>query len=325
MMGRMGEMGGEGFEGSSGFVGLRGVKGERGRQGANGEQGPSGSRGAPGAPVVLPAEFAGQFTFPGLRSSTETSAPLQTGKAGPRRLYRNKRQVEEADPQVDLYDFISYRLDLYRNPNGSREFPARTCKDLHMSYPNLKSGVYWIDPNGGISIDAIKVHCEFKKNASCLYPSEDGKAYVTERKKWYSGPDVYKWIGKELLGLRKLHYTSDPSQLEFLQLLSDRAHQRITYHCKNSIPWPNEASSDVIKSVKMLTINGLELHAKSSNKFKPRLVTNDCVIKDGSWRSTTIEVDTPKTHRLPVLDVAAYDIGGTGEEFGLEFGRVCFS
>ena len=48
-------------------------------------------------------------------------------------------------------------------------------------------------------------------------------------------------------------------------------------------------------------------------------------IKDGSWRSTTIEVDTPKTHRLPVLDVAAYDIGGTGEEFGLEFGRVCFS
>ena len=77
----------------------------------------------------------------------------------------------------------------------------------------------------------------------------------------------------------QLHYTSDPSQLEFLQLLSDRAHQRITYHCKNSIPWPNEASSDVIKSVKMLTINGLELHAKSSNKFKPRLVTNDCVVK----------------------------------------------
>lgn len=27
---------------------------------------------------------------------------------------------------------------------------------------------------------------------------------MTERKKWYSGPDVYKWIGKELLGLRKV-------------------------------------------------------------------------------------------------------------------------
>ena len=39
----------------------------------------------------------------------------------------------------------------------------------------LFEGVYWIDPNGGISIDAIEVHCEFKKNASCLYPSEDGK------------------------------------------------------------------------------------------------------------------------------------------------------
>ena len=48
-------------------------------------------------------------------------------------------------------------------------------------------------------------------------------------------------------------------------------------------------------------------------------------IKDGTWRKTILEVDTSKTHRLPIHDVAVYDIGDTGEEFGLEIGPVCFS
>ena len=32
---------------------------------------------------------------------------------------------------------------MYKNPNGSQEFPARTCRDLHMSYPKLRSGEYF--------------------------------------------------------------------------------------------------------------------------------------------------------------------------------------
>ena len=48
-------------------------------------------------------------------------------------------------------------------------------------------------------------------------------------------------------------------------------------------------------------------------------------IKDGTWRKTILEVNTSKTHRLPIHDVAVYDIGDTGEEFGLEIGPVCFS
>lgn len=36
-------------------------------------------------------------------------------------------------------------------------------------------GLYWIDPNGGITNDAIKVYCEFHTNASCLYPGEESQ------------------------------------------------------------------------------------------------------------------------------------------------------
>ena len=48
-------------------------------------------------------------------------------------------------------------------------------------------------------------------------------------------------------------------------------------------------------------------------------------VKDGGWHHTVIEVDTPKPYRLPILDIAAYDIGDSGEEFGIEIDRICFS
>lgn len=42
-------------------------------------------------------------------------------------------------------------------------------------------GFYWIDPNGGITNDAIKVYCEFHTNASCLYPGEESQV------SWHEG------------------------------------------------------------------------------------------------------------------------------------------
>ena len=47
-------------------------------------------------------------------------------------------------------------------------------------------------------------------------------------------------------------------------------------------------------------------------------------VKNGAWLHTVIQIDTPKPNRLPIVDVAAYDIGDNTEEFGLEIGPVCF-
>lgn len=47
-------------------------------------------------------------------------------------------------------------------------------------------------------------------------------------------------------------------------------------------------------------------------------------VKNGTWLYTIIQVDTSKPNRLPILDVAAYDIGDEQEEFGLDIGPVCF-
>lgn len=72
----------------------------------------------------------------------------------------------------------------------------------------------------------------------------------------------------------------------------------------------------------------------TENKFPPIVVSyqwyqrlsliDQFQIKDGMWRKTVLEVNTSKTHRLPINDVAVYDVGDTGEEFGLEIGPVCF-
>lgn len=56
-------------------------------------------------------------------------------------------------------------------PTGQKEWPAKTCRDLALSRPDLKSGVYYIDPNEGTASDAIEVHCNLETGESCVFPS----------------------------------------------------------------------------------------------------------------------------------------------------------
>jgi len=50
-----------------------------------------------------------------------------------------------------------------------------------------------------------------------------------------------------------------------------------------------------------------------------------CLQNAGSKEGQTIiQIDTRMAAHLPVLDVAAYDIGAKNKEFGLDIGEVCF-
>ena len=65
--------------------------------------------------------------------------------------------------------------------------------------------------------------------------------------------------------------------MEFLRLLSDRARQRIKYNCKDSVAW-GDGNNESFKSIKIKANNGVEMHAMSSNKFKPKLILDDCSV-----------------------------------------------
>ena len=72
-------------------------------------------------------------------------------------------------------------------PDGTKDNPAMSCKDLKACYPDLDDGTpssddisnrrflslslgyYWIDPNEGCPFDAVHVYCDFSGgNRSCV-------------------------------------------------------------------------------------------------------------------------------------------------------------
>ena len=59
---------------------------------------------------------------------------------------------------TDVYN-MRIELEKMKKPIGTRESPARSCKDLLFGHPQLKDGFYWIDPNLGMNDDAVKVYC----------------------------------------------------------------------------------------------------------------------------------------------------------------------
>lgn len=47
--------------------------------------------------------------------------------------------------------------------------------------------------------------------------------------------------------------------------------------------------------------------------------------KSDTWKKTILEVQARDPASLPIRDIAVFDVGDDGEEFGLELGRVCFA
>ncbi len=46
---------------------------------------------------------------------------------------------------------------------------------------------------------------------------------------------------------------------------------------------------------------------------------------NGEWGKTVFEYRTQTLSRLPIVDLAPVDVGGTDQEFGIDIGHVCFS
>ena len=88
-------------------------------------------------------------------------------------------------------------------PDGSSDFPARTCCDIKRCYPDTESGklefqlcidffllcittcifvgVYYIDPNGGSAEDKFEAQCAFTEIGcrTCIDPDSVSLYYFT--------------------------------------------------------------------------------------------------------------------------------------------------
>ncbi|XP_057245384.1 collagen alpha-1(I) chain-like, partial [Malurus melanocephalus] len=77
-------------------------------------------------------------------------------------------------------------------------FPCPLTPSLSPDPVPVPSGEYWIDPNQGCNLDAIKVFCNLETGETCVYPTQASIA----RKNWYlsKNPKEKKhiWFGETM-------------------------------------------------------------------------------------------------------------------------------
>merc|ERR1712156_1111585 len=160
---------GKGADGPPGLPGLEGPPGPKGTMGiagSKGDSGPPGVAGPPGPPgqlPIIPPEILFQKDEPA-RSKREVR-----GDQGTRARPQQDEDVDLVTVYTDVYN-MRIELEKMRKPIGTRDSPARTCKDLSHGHSKLEDGYYWVDPNLGMVDDAVKVYCNMTSGETCVYP-----------------------------------------------------------------------------------------------------------------------------------------------------------
>lgn len=240
---------------------------------------------------------------------------------------KKKTSRDELAPKfLDMYSSIytmRQELERIRRPIGIRENPARTCKDLWYAHQTLENGWYWIDPNHGMVDDAIYVHCNMiEKGETCIYP--DKHSSQMPNIPWRKENGQLDWYSNLRGGFRISYESIGASQMKFLRLLSEYAHQNFTYTCMNSVAWFNSNSENFDSSIKFLGENDVEIGYESHPSIKPTVITDGCIT--GRTKGETIfEIRTKKLDVLPIIDFYPTDYGGQVQQaFGFQMGPVCF-
>lgn len=223
---------------------------------------------------------------------------------------------------------LEVRIDAERKPDGSRQFPGKTCRDIQMCFPESKTGYYFIDPNGGGKNDAIMAYCDFDRTdivETCVFPQET--TYKLDN--WVPhGEDKYRWFMGDIQTTYddKIRYEQrrSNSQIKSLRIGNTQARQNVTYVCKNSHA-NKDASGEKKSFVKLLSNSGEEIHVNGGRRTRLDVVKDECHLKDGQTRQAVFEYSSSRTVNLPIIDVAVFDVADDGEAFGLEIGPVCFS
>lgn len=239
--------------------------------------------------------------------------------------------MRQHDVEVDTtLKTLNTQIETMMSPDGTQKHPARSCRDLQLCHPTWKSGSYWVDPNLGSPADAMKVWCNMQTGETCVSPTI-GKV---PRKNWWTSKSKERkhvWFGESMNGGFHFNYAPEgPAgaaanvQMTFLRLLSTEATQNVTYHCKNSVAYMDQATGNLKKALLLQGANEVEIRAEGNSRFTYGVLEDGCKSHTGQWGKTVIEYKTQKTSRLPIVDVAPMDIGGANQEFGLEVGAVCF-
>lgn len=90
---------------------------------------------------------------------------------------------------------------------------------------------------------------------------------------------------------------SDPAdvaiQLTFLRLMSTEASQNITYHCKNSIAYLDEAAGNLKKALLIQGSNDVEIRAEGNSRFTYTVLKDGCTVSQAGWVTRAMSFSGP--------------------------------
>merc|ERR1712142_1389493 len=354
-----GAKGPSGVEGPAGPTGVPGQRGVRGATGATGEQGPKGFAGAPGAagvagdvgPVGYPGPCLGPYTKGPRNAEEPVPSAEEFGPSPP------EERIPESNPFFQVYSYyssekindetkvkeqltkrelrfkeklevITEQVDKYNKEvedGTTKQTEARTCFDLKSFNPSLKSGYYYVDPNGGCHEDAIKVHCDFENEDKIITCVDPLHTTTVPRAHWeskiYSGSS--EKFFEEHHGLGSIEYTADLEQMELLGYLSTHSVQNITINCKERPVWLNQMTGGHASAMRFKGIKQA-VFKHNGGKLTPKVLSDDCQYGSKSWRSTVLEFSSNRYIRLPITDFAPSKVSNRNAEYGLDMGPVCF-
>lgn len=322
--GPRGEAGGPGIRGTVGIdgdvgaIGMIGIPGPRGPQGDDGKKGPPGDVGPPGPPGP-PGDSIGydaaSLSMLMGQGKTKGPDPLQNDGVFPPEM----TEEELKTLVISAYKKLKDSFAEFQTPDGEKNTPAKTCRDLFVAHPEKPSGEYWIDPNGADPRDSILVYCDADTKSTCIKSKPD---MSPELSLYQENAANEIWLSEAKTIDYSMNYKADKNQMSFMQLLSKKADQSIIFHCKNSHAVKN-LRGGLKNSISLMSWNDLEY--KPGGKFMYDVTKDECQYGKSDWASTIVRINTNKPTRLPVVDLKVADFGRRDQEFKVELGQVCFS
>jgi collagen type II alpha len=243
------------------------------------------------------------------QGSSKGPDPLSADE--PARDFGNPEQMKEA------YERLKQTLEKIKKPDGTKDTPAKSCRDLKTNHPSKPSGDYWIDPNGNDAKDAIMVYCNMDTGASCVQAKP-----ATSQQMTIVSDEKEMWVGEIEDNGFDINYKADSNQMNYLQLLSNKAEQTITFHCKSTVAYMNPRNQ-ARNAISFMAWNDMEITHRGKARYK--VIQDDCKHRKNSWAQTVFKVESLKPTRLPIVDVKVEDFGSSRQGFKLEMGQVCFS
>jgi collagen type V/XI/XXIV/XXVII alpha len=290
--------------GPQGEKGSQGMAGEKGERGFNGPPGPPGP---PGKQMTVPSDL-----------NVKSNRKRRDIASDDAYDYSMESGLEEIFAALES---MKQDLTMLREPMGTNDNPARSCKDLWLAHPEFPNGQYFIDPNGGCARDAIQVHCDLEhEGITCITPKS--KKFKPSK---FKKSKVGDWFSEDSKGYKFQYGVSDP-QLKFLRLLSATAEQKFIYNCHNSIGWYDANNDNYDKALTILGWNDESISYKENvDKFDYNLkvIKDECSSGNNNGK-VVLELNTNQVDLLPFKDYKSEDFGAKNQKHGFDLGDVCF-